>query len=124
MVHFHLRSTAGWIMFMCFLNCPLPWQYLIRCRMLKATSSKWINDNNLLKRKFGWQACLPKGSSARRQEGYGGFSYSHSHIGAVINYIINQEMHHQKRTFRQEYHELLKKFEIPFEEKYLFNFME
>jgi len=91
---------------------------------VKVESNEFINNKKWIKGKFSWQACLPKGSSARRQEGYGGFSYSHSHIGAVINYIINQEMHHQKRTFRQEYHELLKKFEIPFEEKYLFNFME
>ena len=72
----------------------------------KGENKKWIRG------KFNWQ------------EGYGVFSYSHSQIGTVINYIRNQETHHQKRTFKQEYLELLKKFEIPFEDKYVFDFIE
>ncbi len=52
------------------------------------------------------------------------FLIQHSHIDAVVKYILNQEIHHQRKTFRQEYHQLLEKFEIPFEEKYLFDFME
>jgi hypothetical protein len=79
---------------------------------IKVESNEFINEKKWVKGKFSWQ------------EGYGVFSYSHSHIGAVINYIKNQEAHHQKSTFKHEYHELLEKFEIPFEEKYLFNFME
>lgn len=58
------------------------------------------------------------------QEGYGVLSYSHSHIDRVVKYILNQESHHRRKTFRQEYHELLKKFQIPFEEKFLFEFIE
>ena len=81
-------------------------------RMLKATSSKWINDNKLVKGKFQWQ------------EGYGAFSYSRSQRNSVIQYITRQELHHKKKTFREEYMELLNKFEIPFEDKYIFEFYE
>ena len=79
---------------------------------VKVESNEFINSKKWIKGKFSWQ------------EGYGVFSYSHSQIGTVINYILNQEAHHKKRTFKDEYLELLKKFEIPFEEKYLFNFIE
>ena len=77
-------------------------------RDIKNNSSNFINDNKLVKGKFSWQ------------EGYGAFSYSHSHIGNVYDYILNQERHHKKKTFRDEYHEFLKKFEVEFDEKYLF----
>ncbi|MBB6112297.1 IS200/IS605 family transposase [Mucilaginibacter lappiensis] len=79
---------------------------------IKVESNDFINSKNWIKGKFSWQ------------EGYGVFSYSHSHIDAVIRYVLNQEIHHQKKTFRQEYLELLKKFEIPFEAEYLFDFIE
>ena len=79
---------------------------------IKVESNEFINNKNWIKGKFSWQ------------EGYGVFSYSHSHIDAVVKYILNQEKHHQKKTFKQEYHQLLEKFEIPFEEKYLFDFIE
>ena len=79
-------------------------------RMLKATSSKWINDNKLVSGKFQWQ------------EGYGAFSYSRSQRNDVIHYIMNQEEHHQKKTFKEEYLELLQKFEIEFKDEYLFEF--
>ena len=81
-------------------------------RLVKATSSKWINDNKLCKQKFNWQ------------EGYGTFSYSRSQRNDVIKYIMNQEEHHKKITFRNEYMELLKKFEIEYDEKYLFEFFD
>ena len=77
-------------------------------RDVKNNSSNFINDNKFVKRKFSWQ------------DGYGVFSYSHSHIGAVYNYILNQEKHHTKKTFKQEYIEFLKKFEVEFDEKFLF----
>jgi len=48
------------------------------------------------------------------------FSYSHSHIGKVCNYILNQEKHHKNKTFKEEYIELLKKFEVEFDHRYLF----
>lgn len=79
---------------------------------IKVESNEFINSKGWVKGKFKWQ------------EGYGVFSYSQSHIDSVIKYIQNQETHHQKRTFKQEYLELLEKFEIPFEEKYLFDFIE
>jgi REP element-mobilizing transposase RayT len=79
---------------------------------IKVESNEFINDKKWIGGKFNWQ------------EGYGVFSYSHSHIGSVINYIQNQEEHHQKKSFREEYQEFLKKFEIPFDEKYLFKFIE
>lgn len=77
-------------------------------RDIKNNSSNFINDHKWVKRKFSWQ------------DGYGAFSYSHSHIGSVYKYILNQETHHKKKTFKQEYQEFLKKFEINYEEKYLF----
>jgi putative transposase len=74
---------------------------------VKGSSSKWINENNFVKGKFSWQ------------EGYGAFSYSHSQIDQVVRYINNQEKHHKKRTFQEEYVLLLKKFNIQFDEKYI-----
>jgi putative transposase len=79
-------------------------------RMLKATSSKWINDNRLVSGKFQWQ------------EGYGAFSYSRSQRNDVIQYIMKQEEHHKERTFREEYMGLLKKFEIQYNDGYVFEF--
>ncbi|MCX6252043.1 MAG: IS200/IS605 family transposase [Bacteroidetes bacterium] len=74
---------------------------------IKGSSSGWINSRNLVKGKFRWQ------------EGYGAFSYSHSHIDNVAKYIMNQEHHHKKRTFAEEYIELLKKFNVVYNEKYI-----
>ena len=81
-------------------------------RVVKANSSKWINENKMIKGKFSWQ------------EGYGGFSYSRSQRNNVIQYIMNQAAHHEKITFRSEYLKLLKLFEIDFEEQYIFEFYE
>ncbi len=75
---------------------------------VKGDSSKWIHNKNFVKGKFEWQA------------GFGGFSYSASHIDAVVKYIDNQESHHKKKTFIQEYMELLEKFNVPFNERYIF----
>ena len=58
------------------------------------------------------------------QEGYGAFSYSRNQIDRVINYILNQEAHHRKKKFREEYIELLKKYEIEYDERYLFEWIE
>jgi putative transposase len=79
---------------------------------VKVESNEFINKKGWVKGKFGWQ------------EGYGVFSYSHSHIDSVVKYVLNQEAHHQKKTFKQEYLELLQKFEISFEDKYLFEFFD
>jgi putative transposase len=81
-------------------------------RDIKNNSSNFINDHNLVKGKFQWQ------------EGYGAFSYSHSHIEKVYNYILNQEEYHKKKTFRQEYLGFLNAFKIEYDEKYLFEWYE
>ena len=74
---------------------------------IKGDSSKWINKKKFVRGRFNWQ------------EGYGAFSFSHSQIDRVVNYINNQEHHHGKKTFREEYIQLLKKYDIPFDEKYI-----
>ena len=75
---------------------------------VKGDSSKWINDKKFVPGRFSWQ------------EGYGAFSYSKSHVSNVIQYIQNQEQHHRTRTFIEEYHDLLQKFGVSFEERYSF----
>jgi REP element-mobilizing transposase RayT len=75
---------------------------------VKRCSSMFINNNKWVRDRFEWQA------------GYGAFSYSKSQIDKVYKYIENQEKHHKKRTFREEYIEFLKKFEVDYEEKYIF----
>jgi len=75
---------------------------------VKGSSSKWINDRKFVQGKFEWQ------------EGYGAFSYSRSQVQDVIHYIQNQETHHQKRSFLVEYEELLEKFEVDYDKRYVF----
>jgi hypothetical protein len=75
---------------------------------VKAKSSKYINDHKLTATRFEWQT------------GYGVFSYSQSAVDKVYKYIQHQEAHHKKQTFKEEYIALLKKFEIDYDEKYLF----
>src|ERR1700744_4316118 len=74
-------------------------------KTVKAKSSKYINDHSLTPERFEWQ------------EGYGVFSYSRSQISSVYRYIQNQEAHHQKQTFRDEYLEFLKSFKIDYDEQ-------
>jgi REP element-mobilizing transposase RayT len=74
---------------------------------IKGSSSLWINDKRFVSGRFSWQ------------EGYGAFSYGKSQIDNVIHYIQNQEKHHAKRTFADEYLELLKLFEIEYDERYI-----
>ena len=81
-------------------------------RDIKSDSSDWVNRKKLARGKFGWQ------------EGYGAFSYGHSQLDTIIRYIQNQEKHHRRRSFKDEYLALLRKFEIEFMEKYVFEFME
>ena len=75
---------------------------------VKGHSSKFINKKGFLNSKFSWQ------------EGFGAFSYSKSQVSNVIKYIKDQEKHHTKKTFTEEYLEFLKKFEVPFDERYIF----
>jgi len=74
---------------------------------IKGNSSKWINQKKFVDGKFNWQ------------EGYGAFSFSHSQIDGVAKYIINQDQHHKKQNFREEYIQLLKKYNIQFDDKYI-----
>jgi putative transposase len=78
---------------------------------IKAGSSKWINEKKYTKAKFEWQ------------EGYGAFSYGKSQLKDVIHYIENQEKHHQKKSFMEEYLDFLQKFEVEYDEKYIFKEM-
>ena len=80
-------------------------------RDIKAGSSNFINDSRWVPGKFNWQ------------EGFGAFSYSRSHIDAVIKYILHQEDHHRKKTFKEEYLDFLKKYEVKYDEKYLFEWI-
>ena len=77
---------------------------------IKVESNEFLNNQHWIKQKFSWQ------------EGCGVFSYGHSQIDVVAKYVLNQEQHHKRKTFRDEYLEFLNRFEIPFEEKYLFDF--
>jgi REP element-mobilizing transposase RayT len=81
-------------------------------RDIKADSSDFINRKKWVRGRFSWQ------------EGYGAFSYGHSQLDTIIRYIQNQEQHHRRRSFKDEYLTWLKKFEVPFEEKYIFKFIE
>lgn len=77
-------------------------------QIIKANSSKWINEKKFLNVKFEWQ------------EGYGAFSYSKSHVQNVINYIQNQEERHKTKSFQEEYLEFLEAFEVDYDERYIF----
>lgn len=79
-------------------------------RDIKRSSSLWINQQRWFPGSFAWQ------------DGYGAFSYGRSQVDEVYNYILNQETHHKKRSFREEYTSMLKLFEVEFEEQYLFEF--
>lgn len=81
-------------------------------REIKKSSNDFIKEKHFTRFKFQWQ------------EGYGAFSYSHSNLDNVIRYIMNQKEHHQKKTFREEYMEFLKRFEIDYKDEYLFEWME
>ena len=79
---------------------------------VKTESSKWIKSQNLCLQPFAWQ------------EGYGAFSYAKSQVNDVIRYIKNQEIHHQKETFLDEYKKFLTAFEIEWDDRYIFKELE
>jgi len=81
-------------------------------RDIKTATSLFIKEKRWVKGMFYWQ------------EGFGSFTYSHSQLTDVINYIKNQEEHHKKKSFKEEYLELLKKFDIEYNEQYLFDWYE
>ena len=78
-------------------------------RDIKSNSSSFIDDKKFVKN-FSWQT------------GFGAFSYSKSQSKNVVDYILNQPEHHKKKTFKEEYTDFLQKFEIEYDEKYLFEF--
>jgi len=75
---------------------------------VKSGSSKWINEKKFIRGHFSWQ------------KGFGAFTYSRSHIDRVVNYVLNQPQHHEKQSFKDEYLLLLKKFDIEYDIKYVF----
>lgn len=79
---------------------------------IKTSSNKWIKENKFSRFNFSWQ------------KGYGCFTHSNSQIKAVVNYILHQEEHHKKKSFKKEYLKMLKQNDIKYAEKYLFDFWE
>ena len=78
-------------------------------RDIKANSSKFINQKRWVMGRFEWQV------------GFGAFSYSRSHLDDLVKYIKNQEKHHMRKTFREEYLEILKRFNVNYDERYIFD---
>jgi len=78
--------------------------------VVKGNSSKWVNQQHFLPGKFQWQS------------GYGAFSLSKDHRDNCIRYIMNQEQHHSKVSFKQEYEELLSLYEVDWNERYVFEY--
>lgn len=81
-------------------------------RDIKANSSRFINEKRWVRGRFNWQ------------EGFGAFSYSHSHLGPVIKYIDKQEEHHRRKTFREEYLSLLDKFQVEYDQRFVFEWIQ
>lgn len=81
-------------------------------RDIKNNSTNFVNNKKFVKGKFAWQ------------EGYGVFSYSHSQVNDVYNYILNQHEHHKKQTFKEEYLEFLNRFDVPYDDRYLFEWFD
>ena len=79
---------------------------------IKIASTNFINDNRFVRGKFGWQ------------NSYGAFSYSRSHLDRIVKYIHNQQKHHKKKSFKEEYIEFLEKYDIVYNPKYLFDWPE
>ena len=81
-------------------------------RDIKAGSSGFINEKQWLRGKFNWQ------------EGFGAFSHSHREIDAVVRYIRNQQKHHQKKSFKEEYIDFLKLYAVQYDERYLLKWID
>lgn len=93
-----------------FFGMPVTTSVANFMSIVKASSSKWINEQGFCKGKFQWQS------------GYGAFSHSKSQRDGVINYIITQEEHHRTKTFKEEYLKMLADFEVEYDKNYLFEF--
>jgi REP element-mobilizing transposase RayT len=96
----------------CFIGLKPSMSLSELIRDVKNNSSKFINEKQLDKGEFQWQ------------EGFGAFSYATSQVKNVYTYILNQEEHHKKSSFKDEYLSLLENYEVDYDEKYLFNFIE
>jgi len=106
-------AVGGWIDHVhIFFGMPITTTISDFMSIVKANSSKWINEQQFIKEKFQWQS------------GYGAFSYSKSQRDSVIKYIMTQEEHHRTKTFQEEYLKMLSDFEVEYDEKYLFEFYE
>jgi len=81
-------------------------------RDVRANSSVFINESGFVRGKFNWQ------------EGFGAFSYSRSQVDTVVKYVLNQEKHHARRSFKQEYIGLLDRFEVEYEDRFLFEWID
>ena len=79
---------------------------------VKSSSSAFINEKKWVKGRFNWQ------------EGFGAFSYGHSQLADVIRYVQNQDRHHSNKTFKQEYLDTLKRFDVEHDERYVFDWVE
>lgn len=79
---------------------------------IKTSTNSWIKSQGFTKFKFEWQ------------KGYGAFTHSHSQIDAVVKYILNQEKHHKKKSFREEYLEMLEKNDVTYNKDYLFDYLD
>ena len=79
---------------------------------IKTSSNEWIKNNRLSKHHFEWQ------------KGYGAFSHARGQLDTVVKYILNQETHHIKKSFQEEYLEMLRKNDVAYKEEYLFTFFD
>jgi REP element-mobilizing transposase RayT len=93
----------------CFVNLRPAVSVSDLMKVVKAKSSKYINDHKLTQERFEWQS------------GYGVFSYRQRDVQQIYNYVLNQENHHRKITFREEYLDLLTEFDISYDEQYIFH---
>ena len=81
-------------------------------REVKKSSNEFVNQHRLVRGKFNWQ------------DGYGAFSYSHSDLDHVAQYVMNQKKHHRTKTFEEEYRQLLDEFQVPYKREYLFEWID
>jgi len=79
---------------------------------IKTSSNHWITEKKLTRFRFYWQ------------KGYGAFTHSHSQIDVVAKYVLNQEEHHRKKSFREEYTEMLQGFQVAYKDEYVFTFFD
>ena len=102
-----INSTSNHIHIFCQINPKIIISDFVRD--IKSNSSRYINRKKWLKEKFQWQ------------EGFGVFSYSHSQLDSMIKFIQNQEKYHQQRSFKDEYINLLRKFDIEYDTRFIFD---